>query len=148
MAAGPRIRGQEVFVQLIVDGDLKQGSFTKVENFKLTPRADLSDSSFLGETEDEPDVQHHGYDFSFTIHEADNQAVTVWNGIVASLTAGILLPVVNVVVIKKYRDPGVGAVVQTLQNCKIKLDSQDFGGRKEYVKNSFSGKARQLKVRP
>lgn len=145
--AGPRIRGQEVFVQLVVDGDLKVGSFAKVENFKLTPRADLSDSSFLGETEDEPDVMFHGWDFSFSIHEADNKAIEVWNQILAALTAGTVLPTINVVVIKKYRDPGVKPVVQTLQNCKMKLDSQDAGGRKDYVKNAFSGKCRTMRTK-
>lgn len=142
-----RIRGQEVFVQAVVDGVLLQGSFTKVNDFKLTPKADLTESDFLGETETEPDVMHHGYDFSFTIHEMDNTAFQVWNQIVSSLTAGTTLPTVNLVVIKRYRDPGVKPVTMTLQNARIKLDSQDYGGRKDYVKTSWSGKCRTMKTK-
>lgn len=142
-----RIRGQETFVQLAVNGALLSGSFTKVENFKLTPRADLTDSSFLGETEDEPDVMHHGYDFSFAVHEMDNQAFAVWNQIVNSLNAGTTLPTINMVVIKRYRDPSIAAVTVTLQNCALKMDSHEFGTRKDYVKTMFSGKCRTTQTR-
>lgn len=142
-----RIRGQETFVQLVVDGQLLAGSFSKVENFKVTPRADLTDTGFLGETEDEPDVMHHGYDFSFSMHEQDNAAFDVWDAIVADLAAGTALPQIDVLVIKKYRDPGVKAVTHTYQKCVMKLDSQDHGSRKDYVKSTFSGKCKTRKKR-
>lgn len=142
-----RIRGGEVFAQLVVDGDLKVGSFAKIENFKITPRADLVDTGFLGEPEDEPDVMHHGYDWSFSMHETDNGASSVWDQVVSALAAGTVLPRINVVIIKKYRDTGIPPVVMTLQNCVMKLDSQDFGSRKDYVKSMFSGKCRTKKTR-
>lgn len=141
-----RIRGQEVSGQLIVDGQLLLGSFAKLESFKWNPRADLTDSDFVGETESEPDVQHHGYDLSFTIHKLDAQAVAVYQNIVAALNAGNLLPQVNFVVITTYRDPSVPPTTMVFQNLRIKLDSEDVGGRKEYVKNSFSAKARTMRV--
>ena len=70
--ASNRIRGQEATLRIMVDGALQGGSFIKVENFKITPKADLPDSDFLGEKESEPDVQVHGYNFSFTCHEEDS----------------------------------------------------------------------------
>ncbi|MGZ6970965.1 MAG: hypothetical protein ACXVID_04820 [Thermoanaerobaculia bacterium] len=142
-----RIRGQETFVQLIIDGELLGGSFTKCENFKVTPRADLTDTGFLGETEDEPDIMHHGYDFSFSIHEQDNAAFEVWDTIVADLAAGVALPQIDVMVVKRYRDPGVKPVTYTYQKAVLKLDSQDQGARKDYVKSSFSGKCKTRKKR-
>lgn len=142
-----RIRGQEVLVGLIVDGNLMDGSFSKVEDFRITPRADLTDSSFLGETEDEPDVMHHGYDFSFSMHEQDNRAFQVWDEIVNRHTAGVPLPNINMLVIKRYRDPGVLPVSMTMENCAIKMDSQEFGSRKDYVKSSWSGKCRTKATR-
>ncbi len=141
-----RIRGQETTLQVLVDGEQLSGSFTKVSDFKLTPRTDLSDSPFLGETEDEPDIQHHGYDFSFSTHEMDNKAVQLLMNMVARLTAGLPVQVINLVVIKRYRDPAAGTAAQVLQQCMLKLDGQDFGGRKDYIKNSFTGKCRTMRV--
>ncbi len=140
-----RIRGQETTAQLVVDGKLLLGSFSKVENFSIKPRADLTDSDFLGETESEPDIMHHGYDFSFTIHEMDNQAAQVYLALVAALDAGAVLPNINLVVIKNYRDPAIPLTTLVLQDVKIKLDSQDMGDRKSYVKSSLSGKCKVMR---
>lgn len=142
-----RIRGQETFVQLVVDGNLLAGSFMKVENFKITPRADLVDSEFLGETEQDPDIIFHGYDFSFQIHEVDDSALDLWDNIVATLTAGGPQPRINVIVTKRFRDPGVRAKTQTLQNAVMKLDSEGYDKRSDYVKAAFSGKCRTKKSR-
>lgn len=142
-----RTRGAETFVQLVFDGQLLAGSFSQVENFKVTPRADLTDTGFLGETEDEPDIMFHGYDFSFSIQEQDNAAFDIWDQVVANLAAGIALPVIDVMVVKRYRDPGVKAVTHTYQRCVLKLDSQDHGSRKDYLKSMFSGKCKTRKKR-
>jgi len=137
------IRGQETFVQLVVDGDLLAGSFAKVENWKATPRADLVDTGFLGESEDEPDIMHHGWDFSFSIHESDSAAHDLWDAIVADLAAGVSLPQIDVIVIKKYRDPGIKPVAYTYKSAVLKMDSNDHGSRKDYVKSPFSGKCKK-----
>lgn len=140
-----RIRGQEETAQLVVGGKLLQGSFAKLESFNWKPRADLPDSDFVGETESEPDFQHHGYDFSFTIHQEDSQAADVYLQIVAAHEAGVVLPDVNFVVIKTFRDPSIPTVTLTFPACKIKLDDETTGGRKDYVKNSFSGKSAKMR---
>ncbi len=140
-----RIRGQEVSGQLVVDGKLLLGSFAKMESFKWSPRADLSDSDFVGETESEPDLQHHGFDFSFTIHQMDAQAAQIYLKLVTALDAGVPLPAISFVVIKTYRDPAVPIQTLVFQNVTVKLDSEDIGGRKDYVKNSFSGKCKVMR---
>jgi hypothetical protein len=140
-----RIRGQETTLQVIVDGDLKSGSFSKVENFKWNPREDLSDNDFIGETESEPDIMHHGYDMSFMIHEMENSAVEqVHQLMVDALTAGVPLPKVNLVFIKRYRDPSIPVKTLIFQNVRLKMDSQEAGSRKDYLKSSFSGKCRKM----
>lgn len=141
-----RIRGQELSGYFVVDGKLLLGSFAKLESFKFSPTADLATADFLGETESEPDVQHHGYELSWTIHELDNQAVAVYLNLVSKLNTGDLLPQVNFVVVKTYRDPAVAPTTLVFQNMRFKLDSQDAGSRKDYVKNSFSAKCRTMKV--
>jgi len=140
-----RIRGQEVTGQLVVDGKLLLGSFAKMESFSWKPNADLNASDFVGETTSEPDLQHHGYDFDFTIHELDNQAAQIYLKLVAALEAGAVLPAINFVVIKSYRDPSVPLTTLVFQDVKLKLNSQDIGGRKDYVKNAFSGKCRTMR---
>jgi hypothetical protein len=140
-----RIRGQETTLQVVVNGQIQGRSFAKVENFKWSPRQDLSDSSFLGETEDEPDIMHHGYDFSFSIHEEDNSAVEqVLLQVVNTLTAGVQQPDITLTFIKRYRDPAMGTKTLVFPKCKLKLDSQEMGSRKDYLKSSFSGKCRQM----
>jgi hypothetical protein len=140
-----RIRGQETTLQVSVGNQTQEGSFSKVESFKWNPRQDLTDTDFVGETESEPDIMHHGYDLSFTIHEKENGAVdNVLLPIVAALTAGQPLPRVTLTFIKRYRDPSVPTKVLVFQNVKLKMDSQEAGGRKDYVKTQFSGKCRKM----
>lgn len=142
-----RIRGQETFVQVVVDGALLAGSFQKVDNFKFSSRADITNTGFLGETEDEPDIQHHGYDFSFTIHEMDNKAMEVWDNVVSTLQQGIAQPAVNIVYLKRYRDPSIKPVSITFQSAKLKLDSQEASSRKDFVKSMFSGSCKRKKTK-
>ena len=142
-----RIRGQEVTVMVIVDGVPQAGSFAKITQGRWAPRADLSDTGFLGENEDEPDIQIHGYDLSFTIHEQDNGAVdAVWLPIVQAATAeNGPLPVVDIIFFKKYRDRKLPPATLTFAQCKLKLDSQEFGDRKSHATTSFSAKCRKMR---
>ena len=135
-----------VSVVLVVDGLPQVGSFAKVTTGQWTPRTDLTDTGFLGESEDEPDVQHHGYDLSFTIHEQDNSAVdSVFLPIVAALTNGQTLPEIGLIFIKKYRDASKPAVQLSFGKVKMKLDNQGFPDRKGFVTTSFSAKCRTMK---
>lgn len=141
-----RIRGQETTLQVAINGQTQEGSFSKVENFKWNPRQDLTDSDFVGETESEPDIMHHGYDMSFVIHEKENGAVdSVLLPIVTALTAGLPLPPVTLTFTKRYRDPSIPTVTLVFQNVKLKMDSQEAGSRKDYVKSSFSAKCRKMR---
>ena len=141
-----RIRGQETTLQVAINGQTQDGSFAKVENFKWNPRQDLTDSDFVGETESEPDIMHHGFDMSFLIHEKENGAVdNVLQPIVDALTAGLPLPSVTLTFIKRYRDPSVPTKTLVFQNVKLKMDSQEASSRKDYVKTAFSAKCRKMK---
>lgn len=139
-----RIRGQEVTLQVIVDGDQKGGSFMKVENFELSPRSELVDTDFLGEKESEQDVNHHGFDFTFSTHESDEKPFDLMQQIVAAEQKAIPYPAINVVVIYKYRDPSVPSRVMVLENCRLKLDKHEVSGRKDFVKNMWSGKCKTI----
>jgi hypothetical protein len=141
-----RIKGLNVTVGLVFDGVQQAGSFSKVENFDLTPNAELRDSDFLGESESEPDYMHHGYDFKFSIHETDKSVMEVYDTMVAASAAGTTLPRVDVVVITNFVDASVTAATEVLQEAVIKVDSRSVGGRKDYVKYSISGKCKSKKL--
>ncbi len=63
-----RQRGQEVTLRVAVDGQVLAGSMLKVEDFTATPRTDLNEDDFLGETESDLDIQHQfKYQYKFNI---------------------------------------------------------------------------------
>lgn len=138
-----RIRGQEATVQVVVAGDLKGGSFAKVTDFNLSPRTEIMETPFLGEIEDDLDIQHHGYDFDFSVHEMDKKCRDLLFQIVSAEENRTRHPAINIVVTFAYR---AGAAAQTivLQNCFMKMDSLAIGGRKDYITNKFSGKCKKV----
>jgi hypothetical protein len=77
-----RIRGKECTIQVVVDGDLKGGTFAKVTEFTLTPRTEIVETPFLGEIEDDLDIIHKGYDFSFQTQSQDSKAIKLLLAIV------------------------------------------------------------------
>lgn len=137
-----RIRGQEATVQVIVNGDLKGGSFARVTDFNLTPRTEIMETDFLGETETDLDIAHHGYDFDFTIQEEDSKARDFLMDIVLAEQNHQAHPTVNVVVTFTYRTGTSSTIV--LQSCFMKLDALSIGGRKDFVTNKFSGKCKEI----
>lgn len=138
-----RIRGQEATVQIIVDGDVKSGTFSKVTDFSLDPRMDVNETDFLGEVETDLDVQHHGFDFQFTLQEQDDKTHDLLVLIVEREQARERHPSINIVVTFNYR-AGNGAQTIVLENCFMKLDSLSIGGRKDYITNRWSGKCKTI----
>lgn len=138
-----RIRGQEVTIQVVIDGSIKAGSLAQVMEFQLNPRTDITETPFLGEIEDDLDIMHHGYDFEFTVHEKDGTVRDILLDIVAREQDRTAHPAVNVVVTYAYR-AGTASKSIVLENCFLKVDRMDIGGRKEYVSNRFSGKCKTI----
>ena len=139
-----RIRGAEASLNLIVDGDLKGGSFAKVKSFNLTPRTDVVETSYLGEVEDDLDVQHHGYDFDFEIDQLDAKAYDLLQVIVAREKLRLPHPAINLVATLRFRSLLEPSKVFVLESCFIKLDAFSFAGRKEYIGAKFSGKCKNV----
>jgi len=139
-----RVRGQEATLQVIVDGDLKSGSFTQIANFNLTPRTEIMETPFLGEVEDDLDIAHHGFDFDFEIHHQDSKAYALLTTIVEREQQRLPHPNVNLVMTIAYRSIAEPALTFVLEKAFFKMDSYGFGGRKEYVTSKFSGKCRTI----
>lgn len=141
-----RVRGQEYSGNVVVGGKLLVGSFAKMESLTFTPLADLKDSDFVGDEESEYDVQHHGWEVKWTIHQEDDSAIKLYLQLVAALKSGAPLPQMNFVGITTYRDPSIPTSTKVAQNLRFKLDDEANSGRKEYVKNSFTGRCKIVRV--
>ncbi len=142
-----RIRGQEATIRIIVDGNERDGSFHKLENFKLTPKDENPTTDFLGEKVSSGDYRHDGYEFAFTTHEEDKKILDLHALQVANEEASLPPPDITIIVITKYRDPANPSVTVSMEECVMKLDDRDAGGRKDYVKNAFSGFAPVARIK-
>ena len=146
-----RIRGQEATIRITVADEFAaafgifgqlEGSFFKVRDFTLTPRTDLVEESYLGEKFDDLDVIHHGYDFSFTVDELNEQVLNFLSLITFKEADNLPPPIIGVSVGYIYREIGVPPQTEQLIDCVLKLAERTIGGRKEYIQNSFEGKAK------
>ena len=146
MAQDISIRGQEVSVQVVVNGVIKGGSFARMESFSATPRTDLKDNDYLGEELSVPDLQHSGWDFTMEIREVKRDVFDLLNQILSAEKASQAHPNVNIVVTTIYRGVGDTSVSYTLEAAVIKCDSfPNVSGRTEYVKSTWSGKCREVR---
>lgn len=138
-----RARGQEVTIRIAVDGQVQEGSFFKVTDFTVTPRTDLKEESFLGELEDDLDIQHHGFDMGFSIQVQDGKALEFLSTIIDREQAQSAHPDITFTVIYSFRERGAGNKVEVYHDVFMKVDEQGFSGRKEYLNTKFSAKAKR-----
>lgn len=136
-----RIRGAEATIRLTVDGQTVGGSMFRVTDFSRTPRHDLTETGFLGSKTDAIDQQFHGWDFSFTIQEEDEQALNLCEEIIAREQNGERPARLTLTVIYAFREDGATNKVETFPNCMIKFGETGFAGRKDYVTTKIEGKS-------
>lgn len=154
-----RIRGQEMSLSISVQDEFAAafqifgqlaGSFFKVRDWTLTPRTDLVEESYLGENFDDLDIQHHGFDFAFTVDELDAAAINFLSLLTFKEENALPPPIIGVSATYIYREqtlvtPTLPHTV-LLSQCVLKQSERSVAGRKEYIQNSFEGKAKQRKV--
>ena len=142
-----RIRGQEAFVNFAVAGiGLLEGSFAKVKEFSVTARTDLIEEGYLGETFDDLDVQHHGFDFSFTIDEQDSVSLDYLTTLLNNEEANTAPASVTMQVTINYREAGVATKRLIFTDVVMKVNELGFPSRKDYVNTSFEGKSKRLTI--
>jgi hypothetical protein len=136
-------RGQEATIRVQVDGQTQEGSFFKVNDFKVTPRTDLNEKDYLGEQETDIDIQHHGFDLSWSVDNTDSKTLEFLSTIVDREANHERHPSITVMVIYAYREPGASDKTEVYRSVFIKVAEQGFAGRKENVKTSFEGKCKK-----
>lgn len=137
-----RQRGQEVQILFTVDGQEQKGSWLKVTDWSLKPRTDIVEDDFLGETESDLDIQHHGFDYSFSIQNQDSKALEYIDLYVDREQKRLRHPVITMTVMHLYREVGATDRVQVFQTNVMKVDEIGVPGRKERTKSTFSGKCK------
>ena len=138
-----RIRGQEVTLRFLIDGERQEGSWFKVTEFEVTPRTDINEEDFIGEQSSDLDIQHHGFDFSFGLQIQDQRVMNFLTDIVDREANHEQHPVITMTVQTVFRTPGSIDQVETYRDVFLKLGASGFSGRKEYVTASFEGKAKR-----
>lgn len=138
-----RIRGQEITVRLAVDGQIQTGSFFKVSEFTATMRTDINEEPYLGELEDDLDIQHHGFDLALSIHVEDERHLDFIQEIVSREQNRQAHPDITMTVIYAFRESGATDKVVVYHDCFLKADEESMAGRKEYVSVNLTGKAKR-----
>lgn len=141
-----RIRGQEATIRVTVDGDTQDGSWFKVKDFSATPRQDITEEDYLGELESDLDIQHHGYDLSFSVDIQDRKVLDYISLIVEREQLQQAHPSVTINVIYAFRAANGNPVAESYYDVFLKVNETSVGGRKEYISASFEGKAKKRAV--
>lgn len=135
-----RMRGQEATIRIAVDGQLQQGSMVKVKDFTVTPKQDIKEEDYLGETESDLDLQHHGFGGSFSVDMFDDTTIKLLSTIVDRERQHLKQPEITLTVIYAFREGaavGGGKVVVYHTNLILKQGDEGFAGRKERITVKF-----------
>lgn len=138
-----RTRGSETTVQVVIDGDLKGGSWAKVLDWTISPKQDVQETGFQGELEDDYDFSHHGYGLDLTLQELDQKLRDVLLDLVAREQARTAYPDVQIVLTIKHR-ANTPAETLVLENVVFKFDSITSGSKKDFLTTKLSGMFRTL----
>lgn len=136
-----KARGQDVTVQITIDGEPKKGSWKKLKNFVATPRTEIKTQGYLGETEDDIDQQHNGFDISFEVDNTDDETLSYMAELARRERAGLRPQNVTMLVIYNYREVAK-ITAENYREVFVKVDDQNVGGREANVSTKFSGKCK------
>jgi len=137
-----RTRGSETTVQVLIDGDLKTGSWAKVLDWTISPKQDVQETGFQGELEDDYDFSHHGYGFDMTLQELDKKLRDVLLDFVSREQARAAYPDIQIVITIKHRAGETETLV--LENVVFKFDSLASAAKKDFIQTKISGSFKTL----
>lgn len=138
-----KARGQEAIIRIAVDGQIQEGSMFKVTDFTATARTDINEDDYLGETETDLDIQHHGWDLAFSIDYQDAAAIEFTENVIAHEIEQSAHPDITITVIMTFREPNTRGKILVYHGVYLKQDEESIGGRKEKIKGKFSGKCKR-----
>lgn len=139
-----RTRGSETTVQVILDGDLKNGSWAKVLDWNITPKQEVSETGFQGELEDDYDFAHHGFGIDLSLQEIDQKLRDVLLTLVSREKARAAYPDIQIVITIKHRAGQNPTETLVCENVVFKFDSISSAAKKDFVNTKLSGMFKEL----
>lgn len=137
-------RGQQLTLRVAIgDKGPRSGSMLKVNDWTVTYRTDLNEDEYLGENETDIDIQHNGFDFSFSVDTTDDEALKIADEIIAAEQNHEEHPQITITSVLVFRTPGKRSRMNVYHECFLKIDEEGSGGRKEKYRVQFSGKAKR-----
>lgn len=137
-----RQRGQEITARIAIDGVVQEGSFFKITEWTTTQRADIPEEPFLGEPQDDLDIQLHGFTFSFTAQVQDQFVLNFMTLYTDREENAQAHPDITLTLFHTYREAGAVNQVEVFQDVFLRVTEYTYSGRKDYVMATFEGKNR------
>ena len=139
-----RIKGQEVIISIIVDGEL-QTRIDSIQDASIEFDLEILNEGYLGETADRYDEIFNGVSFECSYHLSNQQALILAQAIAnkAQRRAG---GAVRIDVAGTFAFPNGDFPSLLLPDLSFGAIPFDVGGRGEYVKGSLTGKGSGFKI--
>lgn len=131
-----RIRGQEVKVFVLVNGDTNT-SLTDVRNFEVTPKFTKLEEGYLGETSKRYDEIFEGLDFSLELHTEDPGVLDFISVVRERAVDRTSKTVINIQSLLQFANGSQRNVI--LKDCYFENMPINVGGRSEYVSLKLAG---------
>lgn len=146
MAGEINTLGKHVSVEIIVTGQggLQGGSFRDVQDWELTPDAEIMKKGFSGRTLKKAQLDHNGYDFKFSTLKRDAKAQRIYMALVTAYKNFTAPPDITVVVTERYLTSPATSSTFVLKGVTMKMDSTGHGDAKDFEKTQWSGFAEDM----
>ena len=135
-----RSRGIEQQIMLGVDGQLQDGSWTKVQNWNVEARGEITEDDYLGEDETDLDIRHDGWTVTFDIHEKDAKAIDVMDDIVKREKQHTRHPRIVLNQLKTFRDPAQPPITLMYRKGVMRITGESASSRQDRVVYSVEAK--------
>lgn len=141
--AQQRIKGQEVEVLLVVNGEV-QDTITEVQNFSVTRELSTTEEGYLGEKSNRFDEFYNGYSGSMDVHFATPQVFDLMQSIQDRAQRREPGTVINIKATLNFPSGERRRVL--MQDAYFDSIPMNFGGRGEYGSVSLNFKGADVRA--
>jgi len=140
--ADQRIKGQEVSILVLKDGEIQQ--FTDIQSFDFTQEMETTEEGYLGEKANRYDDMYKGYSFNIEMHNSSPELFSfleVLKDRAQRRTPGV---VINIKATLNYPSGERARVI--LNDAFFDSSGINFGGRDQYGSTTIPGKGSEFRV--
>lgn len=134
-----RLKGQDVVVQIVQNGNSVAQFANDIRNFELTPKFEKLEEQYLGQTSKKYDDIFHGVDFKFDMHLEKSSAVEFVKLVQQRAASRGANTASKVNIQATLHFPDGQARTLTLTECYFEDMPFSVGGRSEYAQFTLSG---------